>query len=301
MKVLNFGSQNIDRIYYVDRLVRPGMTKLAHGYQVMSGGKGLNQSVSIRKAGVEVYHAGNIGRNGELLKYTLLEHGVKIDFLQKSNVDTGHAIIQLADDSDHTILVHAGSNQSNRIEDIDRTLDYFDAGDLLLLQNEINDIGYIVDRAFEKGMKIFLNPAPFNKSVYTYDLNKVDTLIVNESELLELARARRINDAVRSIMVKKLNVLLTLGLRGGTYIARDGTQHYYRAHQVESIDTSAVGDVFVGYFLAGIAQGMEMEDNLDRSSKAAALSTMRIGTVNSIPDIQSVLEYFDGKDAYEDQ
>ena len=42
MKVLNFGSLNIDRVYKVVDFVQPGETVLSADYQEFCGGKGLN-------------------------------------------------------------------------------------------------------------------------------------------------------------------------------------------------------------------------------------------------------------------
>ncbi len=52
MKVLNFGSLNIDYTYQVDHFVRAGETMSSESLQVFSGGKGLNQSIALSKAGV---------------------------------------------------------------------------------------------------------------------------------------------------------------------------------------------------------------------------------------------------------
>ena len=300
MRVLNFGSLNIDRVYTVDRLVTPGHAKLVKEFQVMAGGKGLNQSIAVRKAGTDsVYHAGNIGKNGDLLKFTLLEHKVNIDFIEKSNVDAGHAVIQLSEDANHTILVHAGSNYCNSKAMIERTIAHFEKGDILLLQNEINDIDYIIDLAHARGMRIFLNPAPFDEKVFKYDLNKVDTLIVNASELFALTEADSIETAIKRLKKFEVNVLLTLKLSGGIYFDTAGNQVRYPAYQAETIDSTAAGDVFIGYFLAGIIQNKTIKVSLNQASKAAAVSTTKVGASDSIPSPEAIQAYFDERGLYE--
>jgi ribokinase len=259
----------------------------------------LNQSVALKKAGFnEVFHAGNIGKNGDFLKYTLLEYGVDISYLIKSNVDTGHAIIQVAEDGQHNILVFSGSNYSNKDMDIDKVIAHFDPQDCLLVQNEINNVPYIVEQGYERGMRIFFNPSPFNEQVLNVDLSKVETLIVNEHELLKLSGFNTLEEAWHFFKPFQINVLLTKGLAGGEYYGKDGAQYTYKAFCVEEVDSTAVGDVFVGYFVAEMMLGKNVEDALDHSSKAAALSTMKEGTVLSIPSTEEVDEYFG--DAYED-
>lgn len=60
MKLLNFGSLNIDKVYRLPHFVKPGETISSRSYQCFSGGKGLNQSLAAARAGCEVYHAGTV-------------------------------------------------------------------------------------------------------------------------------------------------------------------------------------------------------------------------------------------------
>ena len=53
MKILNFGSLNIDYVYRLDHIVKKGETISSESLNVYSGGKGLNQSVALAKAGAE--------------------------------------------------------------------------------------------------------------------------------------------------------------------------------------------------------------------------------------------------------
>ena len=51
MKILNFGSMNLDYVYQVDHFVAPGETLSTGSRTVKPGGKGLNQSVALARAG----------------------------------------------------------------------------------------------------------------------------------------------------------------------------------------------------------------------------------------------------------
>lgn len=76
MKALCFGSMNIDYVYSLDHIVGPGETIFSTGREIFAGGKGLNQSVAMAKAGLPVWHAGICGAGGELLVETLESSGV---------------------------------------------------------------------------------------------------------------------------------------------------------------------------------------------------------------------------------
>ena len=82
MRVVNFGSLNIDYVYRVDHFVQPGETMSAQSLQIQCGGKGLNQSVALARAGVETWHAGLIGPEGHFLKETLDRFLPLEDFVQ---------------------------------------------------------------------------------------------------------------------------------------------------------------------------------------------------------------------------
>lgn len=64
MKLLNFGSLNIDHVYNVAQIVMPGQTIDSLAVNRYPGGKGLNQSLAIARAGMPVAHAGMIGADG---------------------------------------------------------------------------------------------------------------------------------------------------------------------------------------------------------------------------------------------
>ena len=147
MKVLNIGSCNIDYIYEVDHMVRPGETQKVDTLEIVSGGKGLNQSIALAKAGVDVYHAGLIGRDGSILRQALEGHGANTDYLSEVDGPSGHAIIQLDKHGENCILVYPGANHQLTEELIEEILSHFESGDLLLLQNEVNNMPFIVKRA----------------------------------------------------------------------------------------------------------------------------------------------------------
>ena len=163
MKVLSFGSLNIDYVYKVDHFVQKGETLSSKSLNVFSGGKGLNQSIALAKAGVETYHAGAIGEDGKFLLEILEEAGVDTSCVKiLSDERTGNAIIQNDEDGDNCILLYGGANQAITKAQVDAVLSRFDAGDYLVLQNEINELPYMMTKAHEKGMKIVLNPSPMN-------------------------------------------------------------------------------------------------------------------------------------------
>ena len=50
MKVLNYGSLNVDYVYSVDHIIVGGETQHSSKLEVFSGGKGLNQSIALAES-----------------------------------------------------------------------------------------------------------------------------------------------------------------------------------------------------------------------------------------------------------
>ena len=56
------------------------------------------------------------------------------------------------------------------------------------------------------------------------------------------------------------------------------------------MDTTAAGDTFTGYFIAGILTGCSVEDSMDLAARAAAITVSGEGAAPSIPDMKTVKE-----------
>lgn len=291
MKVLNIGSCNIDYIYEVNHMVRPGETQTVQNLQVVSGGKGLNQSIALAKAGVDVYHAGLVGKDGTLLKQTLERYGVKTDYVHEVEGPSGHAIIQIDGNGENSILVYPGANHLFDEQKIDELFTHFEAGDLLLLQNEINEMPLIVNKAYEKGLKIAINPAPFNDQIKQIPLHLVDYLILNEIEGQDLTKETddfKVLEKLKT-MYPKTHLLLTRGSKGVLY-AHEDVMIEQSAYKVEAVDTTAAGDTFIGYFVSGLVRGLSMDDILKLASLASSITVTRKGSSTSIPTLEEVLK-----------
>ena len=296
MKILNYGSLNIDYTYSVDHFVRGGETMSSEEMHVFSGGKGLNQSIALSKSGAEVWHAGAIGTgDGDFLIRQLKEAGVNTEYISVLDGKTGHAIIQKAQDGGNCILLFGGANQQITREMVDGVMDHFEKGDYLVLQNEISEIGYIMERAREKGMVLVFNPSPMDDKISTYPLEYVDYFLLNEIEAGDICGEQGSGEELLQKLSDKFpesKIVLTLGGDGSLY--RDGqlilTQGIYK---VPVADTTAAGDTFTGFLIGGLVQGLDAGEALDLAAKAAAIAVSRPGAAPSIPSREEV-EAFKG-------
>lgn len=291
MKVLNIGSLNLDYVYSVDHIIQPGETEATGGRNVFLGGKGINQSMALAKAGADVYHGGLIGDDGQPFLDACEEYGVNAEFIRKIDAPTGHTIIQVDKNAQNCILLYGGANQMLTEEYVDEVLSHFEKGDILLLQNEVNMLPYIVERAYEKGMQIALNPSPFNDKLNDVDMNKISIFLLNEVEggqITGLVDSDEILAKMRE-MFPHAKIVLTLGKDGAKYAEGENVYHQ-PIFKVKAVDTTAAGDTFTGYFLAGLIDGKEIPEILKMSAKASSIAVQREGAVSSIPYKNEVLE-----------
>lgn len=289
MKILNFGSCNIDYVYSLDHIVAPGETETSYELNLFPGGKGLNQSIAIARAGEKIYHAGCLGNDAEMLRDIMAESGVDMSFIKEVDSKNGHAIIQVNKHGENSIFLYPGSNSMITTEFVDNVIENFSSGDIILLQNEINNLEYIIEKAYEKKLCIVLNPSPFNDIIKNLDLNKISYLILNEIEAGEISGATGTNAILEYFTVNypDLKVMLTLGGKGCVYKDKDN-EHYQPIFDVVPVDTTAAGDTFTGYFIAGIANGERYENILKTAACASAITVSKNGAAPSIPTKEQV-------------
>ena len=285
-KILNIGSLNLDYVYAVPHFVAAGETLLATRRDVFAGGKGLNQTVAAARAGAQVFHGGAVGADGDMLLDLLRSAGADVSAVSRVDVPTGHAIIEVNPQGENSIIILGGANRAVSPETVEAALAKVEAGDILLLQNEINGLDAIIRRAAEKGLRILFNPAPMEAAVKELPLHLLDTLIVNEGEGRALGGDM---DALRAAYPHQ-RILLTQGSRGATLWT--GSERLFQpAFPVKAVDTTAAGDCFLGYYAAALAENLPYADALRLASAASALAVQKQGAAPSIP-LRSEVEVF---------
>lgn len=291
MAVLNFGSLNYDHVYEMDHFTQPKETQSSLSYIRNFGGKGLNQSIALAKAGVDVFHAGKVGNDGQDFIDYLKKYHVDTRYLVKDDAQaTGHAIIEICK-GQNRIILHGGANQDIDEGQIDETLKDFSKEDVLLVQNEISSMSYLIEKAHEKGMMIVFNTAPMNEKVFRYPLDKVDLFIVNEIEGAGLAKIEtddleKIIEALKETYPDR-KFVLTAGESGSFYFDKD-TCIRQDIYPVEAVDTTAAGDTFTGYFLASYLKDKDVKKALDLAAKASSITVQGKGAAQSIPEISDL-------------
>ena len=294
MKVLVYGSLNIDLIFSVDHIVAPGETISCTSLTKSAGGKGANQAAALAKAGMEVYMAGKIGDDGEFLLELLQSYGVNTDKVIKYEDATGQALIQVDKKGQNSIVLFSGGNDAITVEEIQKTIAEFSAGDFVVLQNEIAHVGEIIERARKQGMRICLNTSPYNEKIEKLPLNMVDLFFVNEIEGAALAGMP--SDTAPLILLERLvkrfpeaEIILTAGKDGAYYGFGEKTEKG-DIIDMPVVDTTGAGDTFTGYFIAAREKNMDVAHALANACKASSIAVSRPGAMESIPLAKEVFD-----------
>ena len=290
MKLLVFGSLNIDHTYHLPHLVKEGETLSSTAYAKNEGGKGFNQAVALAKAGLDISFAGAIGKDGLFLQEYLQSIGIDTAHIQVLDVPTGHAIIQVDAEGRNSIFLYGGANQAITEEHINQVLSHFQAGDYILLQNEISLGESILRKAHEKGMHIILNPSPISSELLAWPLELVDWFILNEVEGRDLTGCTDPDAILDGLLARfsSAHIVLTMGDKGSIY-ADAACRIHQNAIPAHVVDTTAAGDTFTGYFFAAMMSNKSPADALRIAAAAASLAIAKPGAAKSIPCAREVI------------
>lgn len=281
------GSLNIDHVYRVERIVCPGETIAARSCQVAGGGKGANQSLAAARAGARVRHLGCVGQDGLWLLDILRQSAVNTAAVRVvPETTTGHAIIQLAENGENAIVIFAGANAQLRLPEVQEFFSAAASNAWVLLQNEINLGGEVIEAAARCGLCVALNPAPYQDCVRSWPLQRLRLLALNRGEAAailghDFACPQEALGELRQDL-PETELLLTLGADGAAYLGQEG-YYYLPARKVEVRDTTAAGDTFIGYFIAARAAGRDALTALQQATTAAAFCVSVVGAMDSIP------------------
>ena len=284
MKILVFGSYNIDKVYSLPHLPEKGEMLVCGALETHVGGKGLNQALALHKAGAEVIAAGMVGPDGDYLTDYLSAGGVDVSAEGVCDVPTGHAIIGIDPQGRNQMLIFGGANRAITEAYCDAVLEQHGDADLLLTQYETGCVEYMLRRAHKKGIRTAVNPSPYADAVKELPFDCVDILILNEDEgsrmtglTDETAMLRALYETVQG------TVILTLGPRGSLYYDGKETAEA-KAFPVDAVDTTGAGDTFTGYCLYALLTGKTPREALTVGSAAAAIAVTRKGAAETIPD-----------------
>lgn len=291
-KIIVIGSSNVDMVVRTSHLPAPGETILEGEFFMNQGGKGANQAVAIKRLGGNLIFMAKLG-NDVLGRQS-------VGYFKKEGIDTryialdedsasGVALISVDDHAENSIVVASGANMLLNEQDVDKMLEEMCEGDILLMQLEIplQTVEYAARKAFGKGVKVVLNPAPARslpkelfRHLYMVTPNRIEAEMLTGIKIANDADVEKVAEEICAMGVK--NVIITLGSKG-CLIREEGVSYRIDAFKVEPVDTTAAGDTFNGALCVGLSEGMDLKQAAVMASKASSIAVTRMGAQSSIP------------------
>lgn len=291
-KIVVVGSSNMDMVVKTEHIPAPGETVLSGSFFMNPGGKGANQAVAVARLGGEAVFISKMGNDvfGKQFSQLFSEEGIDIRYLvSDEDLPSGVALITVDQAGENSIVVASGANAALDGKDIDSALDQIAGAAILLVQLEIpmKTVDYVVRYAAGRGVKVILNPAPANilsqellECVHILTPNIKEASMIAGIDVTDMESAKK---AAKIICAKGArNVVVTMGSLGAL-IHANGEFVVVPARPVETVDTTAAGDVFNGALAVAVAEGKSLEEAVDIACEAAAISVTRLGAQSSIP------------------
>lgn len=291
-KVIVIGSSNVDMVVKTSHLPAPGETILGGEFLMNQGGKGANQAVAVKRMGGNLIFMAKLGNDlfGQQSVVYFNKEGIDTRYISLDEKSaSGVALISLDAHAENSIVVASGANMLLNEQDVDKVVEEMYEGDILLMQLEIpiQTVVYAARKAFEKGVKVVLNPAPacslpkeLFRYLYMITPNRIEAEMLTGIKIINDTDTEKVAETIRVMGVK--NVIITLGSKG-CLIQEDGVSYRVDACKVEPVDTTAAGDTFNGALCVGLAEGMDLRQAAVLASKASSIAVTRMGAQSSIP------------------
>jgi len=319
VSIVVVGSLNMDYVLQVPSFPKRGETVFAAGYSTAPGGKGANQAVASQRLGSRVYMVGCVGTDvaGRALIKCLEEAGVDVSSVKiDSRESTGSAYITVAPDGTNIIVVNRGANfalEPSHVLDVRSRIEEANVV-VVQLETPMEVVCQTLKLAREHNAVTVFNPAPmvlFEPEILTL----ADWLIPNETEAVSLLRLlgrwderdeERLRDGLsyefvmeaagRLAEVTGAHVIVTLGDKGCVYVGPiDRCGLAFPAYEVETVDTTAAGDAFIGGMACALDEDSGSSENIAElisfSQAVAALTTTKLGAQPSLPTRIEVEEF----------
>ncbi|WP_338232996.1 1-phosphofructokinase [Companilactobacillus muriivasis] len=290
----------IDLFIETDHL-KPEVVNRTNSYDIQPNGKGVNVSFILKHLGVNntAWGVGG-GFTSDFIEESLRNKGIETDFTHIDGISRINVFTRVLDTDTEYKEVNNGPEVS-----ADKVTEFLQKVATLTKDDKL-----VVSGSFSKGIQpeIIVDIAKMAEK-QGFDL-VIDTsypevvsaiehhpylIKPNDEELLswfDQPDTDDINVLVKysKELLKKgaQNILLSLGAKGALFV---NAEHVLlgNAPKIKVVNTACSGDTMLGTFLAGLEQGMSLEDNLQRSL-AAASSTAASAGLTDFSDVDELMK-----------
>ncbi len=292
MRIFCIGQAAYDITARVDEDIVPDRKYRLTEHAECPGAPALNGSCVCGKWGAKPYLVARIGRDayGEQIKKAVADCGVNLDYLLRApGVSTSFSFI-VANGKTGTRTIFNFPSQNVEAEVV-----YPEASpDIILCDGHEPEATVEYKRRFPDA-RVVVDAGTCRES--TLQVARVSDYIVCSQAFAEQHTGRVLPDTDKGLLealldIESINpgcrVAITLGSKGLVYL-EGGKAVRMPAFEAAAIDSTGAGDIFHGAFTYGLSRGLEFVDCLTLGSMTAAISTTRMGSQRSIPELSEVL------------
>jgi ribokinase len=293
------GSSNTDLVVKTEKLPKPGETVLGGTFLMNPGGKGANQAVTAARLGSPVTFVAKVGNDifGKQALQQFQKENINTSFVTTdAGNPSGVALIGVDAKGENSIIVAPGSNSHLDIRVVEQALELLQGPAIVLLQLEIpiSIVEFAIERSFEKGLIVILNPAPVQpvnsnvlKHLHFITPNEFEAEMLTGIKVVDAETAEKAALRLQEFGVK--NIVITLGAKGA-YLRSSSQGKLIPAPPVTAVDTTAAGDCFNGALAVAISEGKALDEAVSFACKAASIAVTRMGAQSSLPYRKEVNE-----------
>lgn len=323
-RVVVVGSFIQDLAFFAQTFPKLGETVVGD-FRPGPGGKGFNQAVAAKRAGVPTLFIGAIGPDafGAGARRFAQAEGMRAHFVEKKKESTGSAVVCINSAGENHIIVSPGANLALQKRDV--PVAPLQEAEVAVCQGESDyrTVAHVLRTARLAGAVTVLNPAPMRSDFPPSLLRHTEVVIPNETEFLSLVRAvpataallrtaafrecgdltggglARLKADLFHRLCRSLGVpivIVTLGDRG-CFVSQPDVYTHIHAHDVDAVDTTGAGDAFVGGFAAGMVRfNRNVLEAAHFANAMAALAVTLPGTAAAMPTAREISRFLKKRD-----
>lgn len=299
-RIVTVGGGEMSNIAHCPKIPSLSETVPARDHLISVSGKGVSQAATMARLGGNIHFIGCLGndQNGELVAQALKKTGAKTDFLVQVDHPTATSLVMVDYEGDLIKAYYPGANLKLTGEMVRRAKGVIAESDMVVCQLEIHNstLEYVVALAARFGVPVILNSSPalpYDNNLYSdislLIMNHIEAEYYTGSEILTISDARKaaetlLDDGARSVVI-------TMGHTDCITANSDKITHI-TAPKSKNINSTSAENVLTGALCWSLACGSELEHAAEFACRAAALSSSRPGTLESIPTLEEISQSF---------
>jgi ribokinase len=292
---IGFGALNVDKLYRVERIARPGEEVAVVNQEQHFGGSAANTIVGLSRLGHKVGYIGKIAddQDGRLYIRSLSAENVDTSRIIVTSHGRSGSVIGFVDSrGERTLYVDPGVNDTLSFEEIDH--DYAANANLIHISSFVGEPPFIAQRRLleaTSSAKVSFDPGDLyvRKGLEALRpfLRKCLVAFPNESELRTLT-GEGPEEGARTLLNEGAVIVAVKRGEDGCYVTDGRESEHVAAYRTDVVDTTGAGDAFCAGFLHGLILGRGIRDSGRLGNLVASMKLSKAGARAGLPRIQEL-------------